>query len=129
SLTADQAGDANYNAAPQVLQSTTAQKAAATISLSNLDQTFDGTPKAATVTTSPTGLAVSLTYNGSATAPTNAGGYTVVATADNNNYQGSATGTLTIQKATPTITWANPADIDYPAALSSAQLDATANVP
>ena len=32
-------------------------------------------------------------------------------------------------KATPTITWANPADITYGTALSATQLDATASVP
>jgi len=42
---------------------------------------------------------VSITYNGSATAPTNAGSYTVVATVNNSNYQGSANATLTIAKA------------------------------
>jgi hypothetical protein len=36
--------------------------------------------------------------------------------------------TLTINKATPTITWSNPASIVYGTALSSTQLDATASV-
>src|SRR5208282_4065602 len=39
-----------------------------------------------------------------------------------------ATGTLTVSRATPTITWANPASITYGTALSAAQLDATASV-
>ena len=38
----------------------------------------------------------------------------------------TATGTV---KATPTITWSNPADIIYGTALGSTQLDATASVP
>ena len=38
-------------------------------------------------------------------------------------------GTLTIGKATPTITWANPADITYGTALGATQLDATTTVP
>lgn len=37
--------------------------------------------------------------------------------------------TLTVSKATPTVTWANPTAITYGAALTSAQLDATANAP
>ena len=37
--------------------------------------------------------------------------------------------TLVVNKATPTITWSNPADITYGAALSDAQLGATASVP
>lgn len=35
---------------------------------------------------------------------------------------------LTVNKATPVITWATPAPIDYGTVLSAAQLDATANV-
>jgi hypothetical protein len=44
----DQAGNANYNAAPQVTENVTAQKASATITLGNLTQVFDGSPKFAT---------------------------------------------------------------------------------
>jgi hypothetical protein len=40
----------------------------------------------------------------------------------------TATVILTVNKATPTITWANPADIIFGTALSSAQLNATASV-
>jgi len=38
-----------------------------------------------------------------------------------------ATTTINVQKAAPTITWANPADIVYGTALSTIQLDATAS--
>jgi hypothetical protein len=41
----------------------------------------------------------------------------------------TATQKLTVNKAIPVITWAAPAAITYPTPLSSAQLDATANVP
>ena len=41
----------------------------------------------------------------------------------------SATGSLTVTKATPTITWSNPAGIVFGTALSVTQLDATASVP
>lgn len=37
--------------------------------------------------------------------------------------------TYTVAKATPVVTWANPAPITYGKALSSAQLNATANIP
>ena len=47
---------------------------------------------------------MTFTYNGSATVPTAAGSYTVVATINDANYQGSATGTLVIDKATLTVT-------------------------
>ena len=101
---ATQAGNTNYNAATPVDQSFTVAKKTATITLGSLSQTYDGTAKHATATTSPAGLNVSFTYNGSSTAPTNAGSFVVVATIDDNNYQGSDTGTLVIEKANATIT-------------------------
>src|SRR5439155_1131337 len=81
----------------------------ATITLSNLTQTYDGSPKPVTATTSPDGLSgVSITYNGSSTAPTNSGSYSVVASLNNALYTApNATGTLTINKATATITLSN----------------------
>ena len=56
--------------------------------------------------------------------------WTFNAGGSNGNYN-SASGdaTITITKATPTITWNNPADIVYGTALSSTQLNATADVP
>ena len=41
----------------------------------------------------------------------------------------TATVAITVTKATPTITWATPADIVYGTALSATQLNATASVP
>jgi hypothetical protein len=46
-----------------------------------------------------------VTYTGAATAPTNAGSYTVVATINHPNYQGSATATLVVAKIGQTITF------------------------
>src|SRR5439155_16924545 len=70
-------------------------KAAATITLTGLTHTYDGSAKSATVTTSPEGVSgVTIKYDGSATAPTAPGSYSVVATLDNTNYDGSTTGTL-----------------------------------
>ena len=71
-------------------------KAPATVTLSNLSQMFDGTPKQVSVTTSPPGLAISVSYAGSATATVTVGIYPVVATVNDANYQGSATGQFTI---------------------------------
>jgi pectin methylesterase-like acyl-CoA thioesterase/pectate lyase len=64
--------------------------------LSNLEQTFDGTPKAAAVSTSPAGPFVNVTYNGSATPPSAVGTYSVVATINDPNYRGGTSATLTI---------------------------------
>ena len=71
-------------------------KASAEVTLGNLSQTYDGTPKAATATTDPAGLAVDFTYDGSATAPTDVGNYAVTGTVNDANWEGSATGTLNI---------------------------------
>ncbi len=77
--------------------------APATVTLSDLLHTFDGTAKAVTATTSPAGLAVSTTYNGASDPPTNAGVYTVVAVIFDAIYRGGATNTLVINKATGTV--------------------------
>ena len=81
----------------------TIAKGSAAVTLTGLAQTYDGTPKGAGATTVPGGLAVNLTYEGSATAPTAAGSYAVTGTVANANYAGVATGTLTIAKATATV--------------------------
>jgi hypothetical protein len=73
--------------------------APASVTLSNLTQTYDGTPKSVSVSTSPGGLPTTVTYNGSTTPPTAAGSYSVVATVTDPGYLGSATGTLTINPA------------------------------
>jgi hypothetical protein len=80
----------------------TINKATATVILSSLSAAYNGSVHAATATTVPAGLSVGLTYNGSSTAPTAAGNYTVVGTIDDPNYTGTATGTLVIAKAATT---------------------------
>jgi hypothetical protein len=92
------AGNGNYNS-DSGTAAIVINKADATVQLSGLGSYFyDGTPKVATATTSnPSGLNVTITYNGSPTAPTTVGSYNVVATIDNPNYQGQATGTLVIK--------------------------------
>ncbi|MFC7666978.1 MBG domain-containing protein [Hymenobacter humi] len=105
------------------------EKATATVTLASLSQTYTGLALSATASTTVSGTSsFTFTYNGSATAPTNAGSYDVVATLVNPNYAGSATGTLVIGQATPTITWNNPSAITYGTALSPTQLNAAANV-
>jgi len=102
--------------------------APAIVTLGNLAQTFDGSSKPATATTTPPGLTVIFTYDGQPTPPVNAGNYAVTATVNDPNFAGTASGTLLVQKATPVITWGNPADITYGMALGTDQLNATANV-
>jgi parallel beta-helix repeat protein len=77
-------------------------KAAATVTLGNLTQTYDETPKPVTVTTDPAGLSVDVAYDGSPTPPTAVGSYAVTAAVNDPNYSGSASGTLVIEQATST---------------------------
>ncbi|HMD36177.1 MAG TPA: LamG-like jellyroll fold domain-containing protein, partial [Vicinamibacterales bacterium] len=73
---------------------------------------------------------VVVTYNGSTTAPTNAGSYAVESRYDGSaNYNAvSRTGTLTVGKAAPSLTWATPSPINYGTALGASQLNAAASV-
>jgi hypothetical protein len=95
-------------------------KAAATVAVDNPVFTYDGTPKAVSVTTEPAGLNVDVTYNGLPNAPTNPGTYAVVATINDVNYQGATNGTLTINEApnTPPVLTL-PADIIVEATTAS----------
>jgi hypothetical protein len=76
--------------------SLTVSKATAAITLANLRQLYDGTPRAVSVTTVPAGLAVALTYDGSETAPVFPGVYTVSAQINDADYAGSITGQLVV---------------------------------
>ncbi|NBS55303.1 hypothetical protein EBT23_07095, partial [bacterium] len=79
----------------------TVNPAPATMTLSDLIQTYDTTAKGVSVFTSPSNLPVTVTYNGSTNPPVNAGSYTVVASVTDVNYTGTTTNTLVIAKATP----------------------------
>ncbi len=81
----------------------TVNKATATVTLSNLSQTYTGSPLTPTATTVPSGLTVAFTG-----APdTTAGTYPVTATVNDTNYNGSASGSFVIGKATVTVTLSN----------------------
>lgn len=77
--------------------------ASAIVTLTNLAHIYNGVIKSATVDTVPAGLAVQLSYNGT---PLNAGSYLVTANVTDPAYQGSATGTLSISKASQSINFA-----------------------
>lgn len=66
------------------------------IVLGDLNFTYTGQPKPATVVTFPENLAVEVLYNGSPTPPTLPGSYEVVATIVDPTFSGTATGTLVI---------------------------------
>ena len=77
----------------------------------SLAGTFAYTPAAGTVLGTGKGQTLSTTFT-----PTDTTDYT----------SPTATATINVAQATPTITWANPADITYGTALGDTQLDATA---
>lgn len=81
----------------------TITKAAAQITLDNLNQTYDGTPRTVTFSTTPSNLPVEITYDGSTTAPTNGGTYVISATINHPDYAGSATANLDVGKAGATM--------------------------
>ena len=72
-------------------------KQAGTVILGDLVQTYDGTPKSATATTSPGIYAVDLTYNGSSDKPTSVGSYAVIGIINDPAFTGIASGTLVIE--------------------------------
>nr|MCU0781994.1 CotH kinase family protein [Akkermansiaceae bacterium] len=77
----------------------------ATISLAQLAAVYTGSGIGVAVVTTPAGLPVDITYDGSATLPVDAGAYAVSATIIAPSYEGTATGTLVIAKASQTITF------------------------
>jgi hypothetical protein len=95
-----------YNTAPFTIT-----QAPAAVSLSNLSQTYNGSPEPVIALTTPAGLAVSASYTGinstsygpSTSAPTNPGSYSVVAIVVDPNYAGQQSGTLTINQVDPTL--------------------------
>jgi hypothetical protein len=76
--------------------SATPQKLPALVTLADLTAAYDGSAKTVTATTTPAGLPVDLTYNGSPTAPSIPGTYAVSAVVNDPNYQGNASGSLVI---------------------------------
>jgi hypothetical protein len=81
------------------------------LALSNTNQTYDGSPKAVTVTSTPPGATpISVTYSNptypvTSNPPTDAGSYSVYAFISNSTYLGSTTGTLLISKASSSFTF------------------------
>ncbi|HEX6183448.1 MAG TPA: pectinesterase family protein, partial [Pyrinomonadaceae bacterium] len=101
-ITADEA--AFWREPANVLGGWEPELGTSTISLAGLSQTYTGQPVAASVITEPANLAVQVTYNGSTEAPVASGSYEVVATITEPGYNGTATGTLVIEKAAASVT-------------------------
>ncbi len=128
-------GNNNYNAlSPSATQGFVINKASQTITFAALGNKTYGDPDFAVSATSGSNLSVSFVDSGNCTISgnmvhiTGAGSCTVTASqAGNNDYLGatSVSQTFSVAKATPTVSWANPANIIYGTALSSSQLNAT----
>ncbi|MBL8212928.1 MAG: immunoglobulin domain-containing protein [Bryobacterales bacterium] len=80
----------------------TIRPAAVDITLRDLYQTFDGTPKPVRVLTDPPTAGVTVTYNGSPVAPVQPGRYAVLASFGDRNRIGRASATLTIAESNAT---------------------------
>lgn len=68
---------------------------------------YNGSSVVVTATTVPTNLSYIVTYNGSTSAPSEIGTYEVIATINDEFYEGSVTGTLIIEKGTLSISLSN----------------------
>ncbi len=78
-------------------------KAPATVTLANLTQTYTGSPLSPSATTSP----ASLVFTWTGAPQTNAGSYPVTATVNEQNYEGSASGTFVIKPKPATVSLSN----------------------
>ena len=107
--------------------------AAATIAVTGFTGTYDGLPHQATGTaTGISGIVGDLNAHldlGAAFTDAPGGIATWVFGGDTNYQAATGTAAITINKATPVLTWPQPAAIAAGTALSTTQLNATANVP
>ena len=98
-ITANQVGNSIFSAATPVPQALNIGKSTPTSNLPSVTNvTYDGTPKPISSPFIHPGTVVTVTYNGSASAPTAIGSYNVIATSASDTYHNAAiaTGTLVI---------------------------------
>lgn len=95
--------DPNFQGNPSLSADFVITVGSATVSITNVSQSYDGQSRPVTVTTTPANLTYSITYGGNATAPSAIGTYPVVVTITDPNYTGGGTATLDIH-ATPATT-------------------------
>ena len=79
-------------------------KAPAKLVLSNLTATYNGSGQSATVTTTPLGLQVTVTYDAESALPVNVGSHAIKAAINDLNYMGSTLDTLNIVPAQAVVT-------------------------
>src|SRR5207247_1349963 len=88
--------------------------------------TLNGSPVSPSATTDGNGTATlnSVSLSGLAAA-TYVGGVGASFAGDSDYVASNGSASLTVDKATPTVTWSNPADVTYGTALGGTQLNAT----
>jgi len=130
-LTVTAAATANYNAATAAV-TIDVKKAHPVITWATPAPIVYGTLLSATQLNATANVAGTFTYTPAAGTKLNAGSQTLsvlFTPTDTNNYEtASASVTLVVQRATPVITWSQPAGIVYGTALDATQLNATADV-
>ena len=133
SITVSYTGDANYTQATSSAVSVSVAKATLTITWSNPAAIPYGTALSATQLDATDSVAGSFSYSPTLGTVLTAGSQTLTANftpTDTTDYTtATASVTLTVNQATPIVTWATPAAIFSGTALSATQLDATASVP
>jgi alpha-tubulin suppressor-like RCC1 family protein len=137
-VTASQAGNAAYSAAPPVDQSFTVSQAPLSVVVDSKTMVYGAQVPTLTGTLSGVvnGDDITAAYGTTATSASDvvSGGYAITATLnDPGNRLGNYTvtntpGTLTITQANQTINWSNPTDIVYGTALGGGQLNAAVSV-
>ena len=106
-----------------VKQST--KDAAIVIASSSLSASFDGNSHGVQYSSNAPTNSLAVTYGGFSNAPVNAGTYSVKVLSTDPQYVGSATATLVIAKATPTVVWNTPATWNSATAVTSSLLNAS----
>jgi gliding motility-associated-like protein len=125
---------ANYNPVNGTTVQITVNKATPVITWANPSAITYGTALSAMQLNATANVPGTFTYTPAAGTVLNAGANQVLSVnfvpTDNANYNSiGATVLITVNRATPTVTWSNPASITYGTALSATQLNAIASVP
>ena len=134
SVTFTPADTTTYTSVTQTATITVGQ-ATLTVTAANASRAYGAANPAFTATAAGAvnGDTFTLTASTTATASSPVGTYAIVPLATGSNLSSYTVvyvdGTLTVGKATPVVTWANPAGISYGTALSSTQLDASSTTP
>jgi len=129
SLTFGTVGNATYIVTPVRSGNGTVNGSLSVISGLPAGVTASFSPNSGTWTANGNNAFPSFTLTLTTSATTPAGVFTFTVRAADGSDTVQNTGTLTIGKATPAITWSNPADITYGTPLGATQLNATSSVP